>query len=318
MAVNKVTKFDQDAMRAFEAKMSVPGSDHDIEAGRLLASAADKSFTGKEAEVPPNPLAELFRDTEQIRAKFHSFAENLNNLDALHNSMKSQTTGTGKKKSSDTLRDTIAATYDLAKQCKVDLEVLTNKHKAGPDKTKWIADDRVKNNIVGSLALKYSELIKDFQEKQVLYESTLKAKSKRELKIVCGDKYTDEQIEEIYDSGKAEEIFKSSFTAERGEAESKLQEVSEQNKDIRLLEQSVEELHQLFQDMALLVAAQGQLIDAIESNVSGALEYTKAGKESVIKAAEYACGARQKKVVIGVLIGVCVLILIIILAVLLR
>jgi len=212
----------------------------------------------------------------------------------------------------------LSSLYDLAKQLKVKLEKFGQNY--AHDEEKMEANDRIKCNIVGSFALIYSDLIKEFQEKQVLYQGDLKGKAKRELKIVYGTTYTDDQIDEIYDSGKAEELFKAGVTAsgEKGEAMQKLQEVSEQNQDIRILERNVEELHQLFQDMALLVDAQGRLIDSIEANVDSSREYVKQGKEEVKQAAEYSCAARKKKIIIFALIGVCLVIVIIVVIVVVK
>jgi syntaxin 1B/2/3 len=70
--------------------------------------------------------------------------------------------------------------------------------------------------------------------------------------------------------------------------------IESRHRDIMRLEQSIRELHQLFMDMAVLVEAQGELIDQIEYNVSQSVAYTKDAVVNLRKANELQKKSRKK------------------------
>ena len=68
------------------------------------------------------------------------------------------------------------------------------------------------------------------------------------------------------------------------EARRALAEVQDRHQDIMMIEKSILELHQLFMDMAVLVAAQGEVMDSIEHYVEESVEYTEKGIGELKKA----------------------------------
>jgi t-SNARE complex subunit (syntaxin) len=73
------------------------------------------------------------------------------------------------------------------------------------------------------------------------------------------------------------------------------------------LETSIKEVHQLFMDMALMVDAQGVLLDNIEEMVSSSAEYTESGVKELVKAKNYQNEARKKMMCIIVCFVICLL-----------
>merc|ERR1712032_1231632 len=63
-----------------------------------------------------------------------------------------------------------------------------------------------------------------------------------------------------------------------------VQQVREKHQDILRLEASINELTQMFQEMALLVDSQGELLDAIEVHVSRAKACTGKVEQELVKA----------------------------------
>lgn len=56
-----------------------------------------------------------------------------------------------------------------------------------------------------------------------------------------------------------------------------LAEIQERHRAVKGLEQSLMELHQIFLDMAVLVEAQGELLDNVERQVARSVEYVQSG-----------------------------------------
>lgn len=71
--------------------------------------------------------------------------------------------------------------------------------------------------------------------------------------------------------------------------------IENKHKDILRLEQSIQELHQLFLDMAILVESQGELIDQIEYNVSQSVAYTREAVKELRTANQYQKKSRKVK-----------------------
>ncbi|KAL5966693.1 hypothetical protein TSMEX_005591 [Taenia solium] len=130
----------------------------------------------------------------------------------------------------------------------------------------------------------------------------------------CADRnITDEELEDMLESGNPQ-IFTQSILADTQLARQTLSEIEARHQDIIKLEQSIKELHDMFQDLATLVDSQQETIDKIEYNVDQAKDYIETAKTDVEKAVIYQKKSRKKKIIIGVVVSVILLIIIISLA----
>jgi t-SNARE complex subunit (syntaxin) len=103
-----------------------------------------------------------------------------------------------------------------------------------------------------------------------------------------------EEIDEAIESGDTQIFAKAILDKERKQqAVSALKYVENKSNDIKRLEQSILELHNLFLDMAILVEAQGELIDQIEYNVTQAVDNTKSAVENLRGANKYQRKSRK-------------------------
>ena len=105
---------------------------------------------------------------------------------------------------------------------------------------------------------------------------------------------TSEEIDAALESGNTQ-IFADQILDKKRHTAAKeaLAYIENRHKDIIRLEQSIQELHQLFLDLAILVEAQGELIDQIEYNVSQAASYTKDAVKQLADANKYQKRSRK-------------------------
>ena len=90
----------------------------------------------------------------------------------------------------------------------------------------------------------------------------------RRLRTITGEKVSEEEVERVIETGEAENLFQKALMEQgRGRVLDVLAEIQERNKAVKDLEQSLLELHQIFLDMAVLVEAQGELLDNIQKQV---------------------------------------------------
>ncbi|VDM20986.1 unnamed protein product [Hydatigera taeniaeformis] len=99
-------------------------------------------------------------------------------------------------------------------------------------------------------------------------------------------------MEDMLESGNPQ-IFTQSILADTQLARQTLSEIEARHQDIIKLEQSIKELHDMFQDLATLVDSQQETIDKIEYNVDQAKDYIETAKTDVEKAVVYQKKSRK-------------------------
>ncbi len=70
--------------------------------------------------------------------------------------------------------------------------------------------------------------------------------------------------------------------------------LSERKQGINNLHKGVQEISELFQDMSMLVSAQGEQLDNIESNISSAANNTQRANSELLKANKYQRKRRKR------------------------
>jgi syntaxin 1B/2/3 len=95
----------------------------------------------------------------------------------------------------------------------------------------------------------------------------------RHYSVACGQSNTHVLPAWCF-AGQAETIFQTAILEQgRGRVLDTLAEIQERNRAVKDLEASLLELHQIFLDMAVLVEAQGEMLDNIEQQVGNAGAY---------------------------------------------
>lgn len=79
----------------------------------------------------------------------------------------------------------------------------------------------------------------------------------------------------------------------RGRILDTINEIQERHDAVKVLEKNLQELHQVFLDMAVLVQAQGEQLDDIESQVQRANSYVRGGTERLQTARKYQLSTRK-------------------------
>jgi t-SNARE complex subunit (syntaxin) len=169
------------------------------------------------------------------------------------------------------------------------LKEMDQENKKMGNNAKGTAQYRIRTNMHGTLTRKFLDLMSEYQEVQTKYKNKYRERVERQYKIgnpnfgvilvsllLAKPEATQEEIDEALESGNTQ-IFQKQILDMQHHAQAKeaLIYIENRHRDIIRLEQSIKQLHQLFLDMAILVEAQGELIDQIEYNVSQSVAYTK-------------------------------------------
>jgi t-SNARE complex subunit (syntaxin) len=153
------------------------------------------------------------------------------------------------------------------------------------------SDYKIRRNMHATLTKKFMDQMQDYQEAQSKYKRNVEETVKRQFRIVKPDA-SEAEVAEVLENG-GQGIFTENMLASQN-ARSALEDVQEKHKDIQRLESSIQELHQLFVDLSVLVESQGELLNDIEHNVGTSVEYMKSGVGELVKANDYAAKSRKK------------------------
>jgi len=196
-------------------------------------------------------------------------------------------------KASEELENMITNTNLTAQEIRNKLQRLDE---IDPKERKKITDAQIKirKNMKGALTKKFVDLMGEYQELQNKYKNKYRERVAAQYKLVKPDA-TENEIDEAIESGDTQIFAKAILDMERKQqAKNALSYVQNKSQDIRRLEQSILELHQLFLDLAVMVEAQGELIDAIEDNVNITVVNTGVAVENLKAANKYQKKSRKK------------------------
>ena len=173
-------------------------------------------------------------------------------------------------------------------------------------------DLRCRKTQVDSQSKIFFQLWNDYNASQVEFREKSKKVLVQQCKITGNTSLSNEQIEEMIDEGKTN-IFSNILDQERL-ARQQLMDLQERHGEFMKLEKQIEEVRDIFMEIAALVESQGEMVDNIYENVTRAGIDVEQGKDHLKKAQDYQKSARKKKLICA---GIAVIVFLIILLIIL-
>lgn len=166
------------------------------------------------------------------------------------------------------------------------------------------------------LATAFLKSTKSLQKLQQTYRDKYRQQLERQYKIV-NPKATPEEIAKVTsdEAGAQQKIFAS---AVKEDSKKTLSKMKDRFQDVKLIEKSILELHQLFLDLQTLVVEQGDIINRVEYNVDKTVGYTDEAAQDLKQAVEYQKALWKKKWIFMVVCMVCIVILMLLVLYLIR
>eukprot|EP00210_Caulerpa_lentillifera_P007680 g7331.t1 len=226
-------------------------------------------------------VSDIKKDMEIIRDKQTS-------LESLHEKSKTITRSAEMKTIREKMQDEINSVSKQVHAIKGKLEALDRNNQIAKTQKgcePGSAKERMRTSITNTLKIDLKQSMTYFSELRRKVNDEYREVVERRLYTVTGEHASEDRINEIINSGQAENIFQEALmTQGRGQAADTLAEIRERQQAVHELERSLLELHQIFLDMAVLVEAQGGLIENIAAQVQKAKGYVVSGVQSVERA----------------------------------
>lgn len=176
-------------------------------------------------------------------------------------------------------------------------------------KVKYNADSRIREIQHAILTRRFVEVMTEYNKTQTDFRESCKKRILMQYEIT-GRRISKEQLEEMLEKEDSS-VFTEGIITETLQMKQSLADIEARHSDIVKLEISIREVHDMFVEMALLVADQSEKIDRIEYHVENACDYVEYGKYEIRKGKNYAAKARRKKIMLIICLSITLVILII-------
>lgn len=230
---------------------------------------------------------DFFEEINQIKTHLNHIKQNIKTIEETYGRFVTSVTNDQAKKVNAELDGLITETNELTTKVRDMLQHI-NTHSQSD------AEGRMQNNMHAMLTMKFLDLITEYQTVQRKYRDKHIEKARRQILIVYPNA-TEEKIQQVLENG-TKEIFADQLidTKYHKEAEDALNYVRHKHNEIKKLEASISELHQLFLDMSVLVETQGDCINHIEKHVEMATASTRTGVKQLKTANTYQKKSRNR------------------------
>ncbi|KAL6888883.1 hypothetical protein ACP4OV_009909 [Aristida adscensionis] len=184
-----------------------------------------------------------------------------------------------------------------ARAVKVRLEALDRANAASrklPGCGTGSSTDRTRSSVVTGLGRKLKDLMDDFQGLRTRMAAEYRETVARRYYTVTGEAAAESTVEALIASGESETFLQKAIQEQgRGRVLATVAEIQERHDAVREMERGLRELHQVFLDMAALVAAQGHQLNDIETQVARASSFVRRGAVELEAAREHQRSSRK-------------------------
>ncbi|KAF8074291.1 hypothetical protein N665_1115s0007 [Sinapis alba] len=233
-------------------------------------------------------LAGFFKKVGEIDKQYEKLEMHLKKLQAAHEETKAVTKGPAMKSIKQRMERDVDEVGRISRFIKgkieeLDRENLENRNKPGCGKGTGV--DRTRTATTIAIKKKFKDKISEFQTLRQNIHQEYREVVERRVFTVTGQRADEEMVDRLIETGDSEQIFQKAIMEQgRGQIMDTLAEIQERHDAVRDLEKKLLDLQQVFLDMAVLVDAQGEMLDNIENMVSSAVDHVQSGNNQLTKA----------------------------------
>jgi len=271
------------------------------------SSAGLASFANGEANN--NFMREFFTQVRELQGQLEKGRSNVTEMGTVLEEAMQATTQDREKEVSDNLNKLVEETSQHVADVKHGLEVLKQRSEDMAAKQPNSAQMKIRTNMQQAMGKKHQQLVMDFQKAQMEFKRTLEQRQLREMQILMPEATEQQRQDMIGDGQTAALMVAKKMAGTHALLLDEVRRIQDKHKDILRLEQSIADLAQMFEEMAVLVDAQGEMLDAIEVHVNNTKGYTAQAEKELIKTRKAQLQGRKWMCCLSILILIVLLVI---------
>lgn len=231
--------------------------------------------------------------------------------DASRQATRRQDIATIRNRMQKNVQDVSRAALDIKKRLE-QLEADNMVAQRQPKCERGSSSERIRSVTINALRQKLAELMNEFQALNTRIKAEYRETVARRV-YATGRDANPEDVERLIETGESERVFQRAIQENgRGQVQDTMVEIRERHDAVKDLERSLLDLHQIFLDMAVLVEAQGEMLDNIENQVARAVDYVESGTTALVDAKKSQKGSRKMMccilitvlIIVGIIAGI--------------
>jgi len=227
-------------------------------------------------------MREFFGDVQKIQARIDEGRGTIRGMGGVIEAALLATTKDKEAAASACFEEAAGETRKILTESKAALAQLKQRCEAEDARQPSGAQVKIRANMQQALARKHQGLLQDFQKAQVDFKHVLQQRQEREVALLMPEASREEVRQVIQDGGTSSQLIVQRVAGAHASIVDEVRRIREKHNDIQRLEQSIAEVALMFQEVAILIDAQGELLDSVEGNVQSTVAHTgKAEKELV-------------------------------------
>ncbi|RXH76408.1 hypothetical protein DVH24_019296 [Malus domestica] len=241
-----------------------------------------------EMAATSNELNKFFQDVESVQNELNELQKINKSLQSAHEQSKSLHNSKAVKDLQTRMDADVHTALKNAKVLKVQLDALDKSNAANrslPGCGPGSSSDRTRTSVVNGLRKKLKDSMDSFNDLRNKISSEHRETVQRRYFTVTGENPDDKTLDLLISTGESETFLQKAIQEQgRGGVLDTIQEIQERHDGVKAMERNLNELHQVFMDMAVLVQAQGEQLDDIQGHVERANSYVHSGTQQLQKA----------------------------------
>ncbi|XP_050910300.1 syntaxin-121 [Lathyrus oleraceus] len=242
-------------------------------------------------------LGKFFEEVESVKEELKDLEKLHVSLRNSHGKSKSLHSATAVKELRSRMDSDVTLSLKKAKVVKARLELLDRSNEASrslPDCGPGSSSDRTRLAVVSGLRKNLKDSMESFNALREQISSEYRATVQRRYFTITGEKPDDKTVDLLISTGESETFLQKAIQ-EQGRATviETIQEIEERHGAVKEIERNLNALHQVFLDMSVMVEAQGEELNDIESQMMRANSYVRKGVQQIHVARKHQKNSRK-------------------------
>ncbi|CAN8278936.1 unnamed protein product [Cochlearia groenlandica] len=244
-----------------------------------------------------NNLDKFYEDVEEVNKDLTELDRLCRSLRSSHEKSKTLHNAKAVKDLKADMDGDVTAALKTAKRVKLNVEALDKANEVNrskPESGPGSSSDRQRVTVVNGLRKKMKDEMDDFNRVREMISTEYRETIQRRYFTVTGENPDEDTVDNLISTGESETFLQKAIQEQgRGRVLDTINEIQERHDAVKDIERSLNELHQVFLDMAVLVEHQGSQLDDIEGNVKRTNSLIRSGADKLVKARFYQKNTRK-------------------------